>query len=139
MCVLKIYSDTYSFKSFADKTNIPVFSVYDKGEYRNKSKTRKSKENSISFDVSEKEWDDFPGQVADALLFLSKYDEEILGFLGKSDDVHAYLDFPIYSRLNDEIVNQNDHLPRDLVSIAGKLNLGIEMSQYSQDAFDGVS
>ncbi|MBL1292883.1 MAG: hypothetical protein COB61_003325 [Thiotrichales bacterium] len=98
-----------------------------------------SKENSLSLDVSEKEWDDFPGQVTDALEFLSKYYEELSDLFGEIDNVDAYLDFPIYSRLNEEIANQNDHLPRDLVSIAGKLNLGIEMSQYSHDAFDGVS
>ncbi|PCK04826.1 MAG: hypothetical protein COA42_18780 [Alteromonadaceae bacterium] len=139
MCVLKIYSETYSFKTFSEKTNIPVYSVYDKGEYRNKKKTKMSKENSLSLDVSEKEWDDFPGQVTDALEFLSKYYEELSDLFGEIDNVDAYLDFPIYSRMNEEIANQNDHLPRDLVSIAGKLNLGIEMSQYSHDAFDGVS
>ena len=48
----------------------------------------------------------------------------------------CYLDFPIYSRLNDEIVNQNDHLPRKLINLAGKLNIGIEMSIYSPDFMD---
>ena len=139
MCVLKIYSDTFSFKAFSENTNIPVFSVYDKGEYRNQSKTRKCKENSLSLDVSEKEWDDFPGQVTDAVEFLSKYYKELLELFGKIDDVDAYLDFPIYSRLSEEIANQNDHLPKKLVSMAGKLNLGIEMSQYSVDDIDGVS
>jgi hypothetical protein len=32
--------------------------------------------------------------------------------------------------------NQNDHLPKELLSIAGKLSLGIEMAIYSLDAFE---
>ena len=48
----------------------------------------------------------------------------------------AYLDFPIYSRLEGDIVNHNDHLPKELIVIAGKLSLGIEMAIYTKDAFD---
>ncbi len=136
MCVLKIYSDTFSFKAFSEDTDISVFSVFDKGEFRNKKKTRVSKENVLSLDVSDKEWDDFPGQVDDAIRFLSEHYEELQRLLCSSEDISACLDFPIYSRLNDEIVNQNDYIPRELVSLAGKLNLEIGMSQYSKEAFE---
>ncbi|MGX5174337.1 hypothetical protein ACUR5C_09985 [Aliikangiella sp. IMCC44653] len=139
MCILRINSDTYSFKKFAEETKIPVYSVYDKGEFRNKKKTRVCREYTLSFDVSEKDWDDFPGQVTDALEFLSKYYNELSTLLVMTESVDAYLDFPIYSRLNEEIVNQNDHLPKELIAIAGRLNLGIEMSQYAKDAFDEIS
>jgi len=135
MCVLKIYSDTYSFKGFSEDTDIPIFSVFDKGEYRNKKRTRVCNENTLSLDVSDKEWDDFPGQAADAISFLSMHYDELLELLSKVSDVSACLDFPIYSRLSSEIVNQNDYIPKDLISLAGKLNLEIGMSQYSRDAF----
>ena len=136
MCVLKIYSDINSFKEFSERTEIPVFSVFDKGEYRNKSQTRKSAENVVSLDVSDREWDDFPGQVSDAICFLSSHYDELLELMGSIGDVKACLDFPIYSRLSEEIVNQNDYIPRELVVLAGKLNLEIGMSQYSKDAFE---
>ncbi|MFK8011471.1 MAG: hypothetical protein AB8B80_05485 [Marinicellaceae bacterium] len=139
MCVLKIYSDTYSFKEFANKTDLPIFGVFDKGEYRNKKKTRKCKENVISLDVSEREWDDFPGQVKDAIEFLEKYFDKLSELINEVQDIDGYLDFPIYSRLNEDIVNQNDHISKALIALAGKLNLGIEMSQYSPDAFEPVS
>lgn len=136
MCVLKIYSDTFSFKAFTETTDIPVFSVFDKGEFRNKKKTRVANENVLSLDVSDKDWDDFPGQASDAIRFLSEYNEDLQRLLCSSEDISACLDFPIYSRLNDEIVNQNDYIPSELVSLAGKLNLEIGMSQYSKEAFE---
>ena len=136
MCLLKIYSDTFSFKAFSEYTDIPVFSVFDKGEYRNKKKTRESKEYVLSLDVSDKEWDDFPGQADDAIRFLCEHNEELQRLLCSSGDISACLDFPIYSRLNDEIINQNDYIPRELVSLAGRLRLEIGMSQYSKEAFE---
>ncbi len=136
MCVLKIYSDTFSFKAFSEDTDIPVYSVFDKGEYRNKKQTRVAKHNVLSLDVSDREWDDFPGQAADAINFLSKHYDELLKLLSSVEDVNACLDFPIYSRLSSEIINQNDYIPRGLISLAGKLNLEIGMSQYSRDAFE---
>ncbi len=55
--------------------------------------------------------------------------------LHSADDVDAYLDFPLWSRLSDEIINQNDNLPRELIALAGELGLGIQMSIYAADAF----
>lgn len=136
MCILKIYSETNSFKEFAIKCSIPVFSVFDKGEFRNKSKTRKSAYYSISFIASEKDWDEFPEQVKDVIAYLESNYTVLKELLSTHEINNAYLDFPIYSRLNDDVINQNDHLPRELISLAGKLNLGIEMSIYANEAFE---
>lgn len=133
MCFLKIYSDTYSFKKFSEDTKLSVFSVYDKGEYRDKKQTNKFDEYRLSLYVSEKEWSDFSGQTSDAISFLSNHFEELLGLLDSIKDVEACLDFPIYSRLDNKIINQNDYIPRELIVLAGKLNLEIGMSQYSKD------
>jgi len=131
MCILKIYSSTSSFKEFSKTGSVPVFSVFDKGEYRNSSRTRICKEYVISLDVSKKDWDDFSGQVKDAIEFLSKYFNELEMLFSSHSIDDAYLDFPLNSRLNEEIGNQNDRLPKELISLAGKLNLGIEMATYS--------
>ena len=134
MCVLKVYSDTDSFKSFEKTTKIPVYSSYDKGESKGKSQVRTDYK--ISFDVSEKEWDDFEGQVEDTIFFLTQHFDELEKFFKTHSITTAYLDFPLYSRLYGDIVNQNDHLPKELIQLAGKLSLGIEMAIYSKDAFD---
>ncbi|MEZ9200026.1 hypothetical protein [Shewanella sp. 10N.286.54.B9] len=136
MCFLKIHSKNHTFKKFCETTKVPVYSVFDKDEYRNKSKTRKSDSFVVSFDVSDAEWDDFPSQVNDAIKFLTANFSELDKLIGEIPDADGYLDFPLYSRLNEEVVNQNDHLPKELIRLAGKLGLGIEMAIYSQEAFE---
>src|SRR5690606_28313324 len=113
---------------------IPVYSSYDKGESKGRSQIMTDYK--ISFDVSEKEWDDFEGQVEDTIIFLTKYFDDLEQLIKTHNITTAYLDFPIYSRLYGNIVNQNDHLPKELIQLAGKLSLGIEMAIYSKDAFD---
>ena len=134
MCVLKIYSDKNSFKAFSDNTRIPVYSCLDKGEAI--TTMRLSENYLISFDVSEKEWDDFEGQIGDAILFLEKYNVQIKELFAIHSITDAYLDFPLWSRLDENIANQNDHIPRELIKLAGELNIGIEMAIYAQNAFD---
>ena len=137
MCILKVYSDTNSFKAFSKETDLPVYSCWDKGETITKKKL--STNNRVSFDVSQKEWDDFKGQVSDAIMFLEKYSAQIKRLFATHLVIDAYLDFPLWSRLDENIVNQNDHIPRELVRIAGELNIGIEMAIYSQNAFDSLN
>lgn len=132
MCFLKVYSDTDSFKLFEKTTKIPVYSLYDKDEQQKKGRT----DYKISFDVSDKDWDDFEGQIKDTILFLTKHYDELEELFKTHNITTAYLDFPIYSRLYGDIVNQNDHLPKELIVLAGKLSLGIEMAIYSKDAFE---
>ena len=133
MCFLKIYSKSNSFKEFAGKNSLPIYSVYDKGERCGKNKNEVYTDFVISFDVSDKEWDEFPAQVDDAIEFLTSYFSSLQSLFKSHEIDDAYLDFPLYSRLNTEIINQNDHLPRELIAICGRLNVGIEMAIYSTD------
>ena len=135
MCNLKIYSDTDSFKSFEKMTKIPVYSSYDKGEKRGNRKSDVRTDYRISFDVSDKDWSDLEGQIEDTILFLTKHYDELEQLIKTHNISTAYLDIPIYSRLYGEIVNQNDHLPKELIILAGRLSLGIEMAIYTKDAF----
>ena len=136
MCVLKLYSYKDSFKQLAETTNIPVYSTHEKGDYKNKIKKILFTDFQISFDVSDENWDNLDKQIEDTILFLEKHFEEIKKLFTTHAISDSYLDFPIYSRLNGNIVNQNNHLPKELIVLAGKLSLGIEMAIYSKDAFD---
>jgi hypothetical protein len=140
MCVLRLISETDSFKSYREKTVLPVCSCFDKGE---KCVKKIIDSFIINFNVSDKEWDDFKGQVEDAKFFLKRYKSEIHKLMESYNITDAFLDFPIYSRLahngtDDDIINQNDHLPRELISLAGELNIGIEMAIYSKEGFDNI-
>ena len=133
MCFLKMFSDNKSFKTFAASTSTPIFSVFDKGEFRKKSSKEPFPKHQISIDVSDKDFDEFNGQVSDAIAFLEAHFDELSLLISTNEVTDAYLDFPLYSRLNSEIVNQNDHLPKELIILAGKLSLGIEMAIYEHD------
>lgn len=137
MCVLKVYSDNDSFKEFAETTSIPVYSMYEKGDCKSKLKEVVRTDYRISFDVSDREWDDIEGQIEEAILFIEKNFDELMVLMSTHSISKAYLDFPLYSRLDENIVNQNDHIPAKLIGLAGKLSLGIEMSIYSRNAFNG--
>ncbi len=134
MCILKLFSETTSFKGFAEATAMPVYSCMDKGDLRRRGHAV-YKQNSISFDVSKKEWNDIQGQIKDAISFLATWEVELISLIDSHNAIDAYLDFPLYSRLDGNIVNQNDHLPKDLIVLAGRVGLGIEMALYDKSAF----
>ncbi len=136
MCILKIYSDTTSFQTYVDSTDLPAVSCQVKGQIRRKSTGALYEAHRISISVSDKDWDDFKGQVVDAIAFLTGNESELRRLVESHDVINAYLDFPLYSRLDGEVVNQNDHLPRELIVLAGRLGLGIEMAIYEKKAFD---
>jgi hypothetical protein len=133
MCVLKAFSSSQSFRSFSKATKIPVYSCVEKGDALSPGGKSLAAEYRISFDVSDKEWDDFPGQVEDATAFLSKWEAELISFTSDFEPEEMILDFPLYSRLSESIINQNDYLPKQLITLAGRLGLCIGMSIYQQD------
>lgn len=135
MCVLKVYSKSYSLNEYAVQCTIPVYSIRNAREVRCKKTGDAWKENSISFDVSECDWDDFSGQVQDAILFLKTHKLALANLTTKPFISDAYLDFALWSRLDGNIINQNDHLPRELIKLCGELCIGIGMATYERQAF----
>jgi hypothetical protein len=138
MCVLKIYSETKSFRGNPALDSLPVYSIYDKGDLRRKRTGELYENYRVSLDISDADWDEFPRQVEDAISFLTKHKMALSEILQSTDDADAYLDFPLWSRISEEIVNQNDHIPRELIVLAGELRIGIEMALYSRDAFESL-
>jgi hypothetical protein len=129
MCVLKLFSDTHSFKELA--TEAEIYSVYDKGEHYTKSKV--SEEYRVSFDVSDHEWDKFHLQVKDAISFLEKNESMLKELLVSHNVNYSVLDFPLYSRLNNNIAAQFDNFPARLIKVAGSIGLSIEISYYHNE------
>lgn len=137
MCILRINSESSSFKPFAVSTAVPVYSCADKGDPRVRRGAVYDRFH-ISFDVSDKDWDDIQGQIRDAIAFLTAWESELVALIAAHEVKDAYLDFPLYSRLGENCINQNDHLPRELIVLAGRIGLGIAMSIYDKRAFDEI-
>lgn len=138
MCVLKFYSKTVSFKSITDFSEAPIYSIKEKGDWRNSRKKEKLECYSLSLDASDAEWDEFPKMVQDVIEFLQKYNEDIRRIMALSNDVEGVLDFPVYSRLGGEreVVNQNDNYPSELIMLAASNRLSIEHSIYDRSFFE---
>jgi hypothetical protein len=115
---------------------MPVYSCHDKGDVLSKRKNTMHEYYRISFDVSKKDFDDFNGQVEDAISFLQQYDSELKCLLSTHKIQDVYLDFALYSRLYGDVINQNDHLPKELIALAGKYPIGIEMALYAKGLFE---
>jgi hypothetical protein len=127
-----------SFERFSKTTSLPIFGFHVKGQPVRARSDQTYESHRLSIDVSDKDWDDFEGQVADAISFLADHEQELIDLLKSHEATNAFLDFPLYSRLDENIINQNDHLPRELIVLAGRIGLGIGMAIYSKDAMDAA-
>lgn len=140
MCVLHITSKDKSFESFLCKTKLPVYQSHAKGEVHRYRKKRKYGDNSFSCIVSEKKWDDLPGQFIDAIYFLKKHETEISKLMNDYliDDIR--MDFPYECNLytKNEFM-QSEYLPPELLYLAGKLKIGIELSHYASAVWEDNS
>jgi hypothetical protein len=73
-------------------------------------------------------------QVSDAIAFLKQHGTAIAGLRSAPGVEDARLDFPVNLRINREtVVGQFDYFPPELISLAGTLGLGIEISIYAVD------
>ena len=77
------------------------------------------------FDVSERDFDDFMGQVNDAISFLSSNGIFVSALMSEADG--GVLDFAVEWR---NLAAQNETFPSELVRIAGSLGLALELSHY---------
>ena len=114
-----------SFSEFAETTSIPISSV-DK-------KTDSTGFHSISFGIPEGEWGDFKGQIRNTTEFLVRWERELAEFTAALAPEEFTLKFVVFSRLN-EVVVQNDRLPKDLIAVAGRIGLSILFSSFSPDS-----
>ncbi|MDE2420039.1 MAG: hypothetical protein KGO49_02510 [Gammaproteobacteria bacterium] len=85
--------------------------------------------------VSDLDFDNIQGQIKDAISFLRTWELELVKLIALNDNIEACLDFPLYSRFDKDIIVQNDHLPKELIILAGRIGLSIEMSIYDKYVF----
>ncbi|MEO5819629.1 MAG: hypothetical protein ABIT71_03930 [Vicinamibacteraceae bacterium] len=81
--------------------------------------------------VSDRDFEDFKGQIQDAIAFLSLARwQPVLEAIAQTPGVEHWLCFGI-SRLDvEEFPLQCDYLPPDLVALAGRYRVGIAIDHY---------
>jgi hypothetical protein len=136
MCVLHIDLDTDNLDLILESTNLPIYQVYRKGESHKYRKGKVFETNLISCSISDKDWNDFEGQVQDMISFLEKYHTDLQSIKDNFNIANWQFDLPYANRLSNEIFNQNDFLPPELLFQSGRLGIGINLSLYHKSEQD---
>ena len=69
-------------------------------------------------------------------MFLKTHRDTLSKLFEAIDVADSVLDFPLWSRLSDEVVMQCERFPKELIRLAGELGISIEMSIYQSEAFE---
>ena len=136
MCVLRVSGRRFDPARFLTDSKLEACSVFRVGEPRLKSRPHEAVHDKSGFnvEVSDSSWDGLPGQVADAIAFLRKHRRSLAKLSSMPDVEDITLDFPLDLRIDRKnVFTQFDHFPAELVSLAGALGLGLELSIYPRD------
>lgn len=130
-CVLRVSSSNSDLTPFIAKSQLQIYESHRRGEMPTIGRKKRAHEDfGFKCNVSKREFNDLPGQIADALLFLQYHEEELRQLRAeyKIDDLR--LDFACWLRIGAARITQSDYFPPSLLSIAGNLDVGIELSLY---------
>jgi hypothetical protein len=132
-CVLRIEGEFFNVGQFLRSTNLKPYEKHIKGANLKIKKNDKSihKTSGCSFDLSDADFNRFDLQKKDAIRFLKdNFDKlkDIYSF-GLTKKENPIIDFAIETRMND-VGAQFDYFEPELIKLVGKLDFGIEISQY---------
>jgi hypothetical protein len=133
MCVLRVSSNRKTLTDFLSGSRIPYYDTHDKSTPQKfgREKGKPFGHTGFKSAVSEKEWDDLPGQFADAIRFLQRYKADLMQLRREFKVRDLTLDFPYHLRIGrNNVAVQGDFLPPKLISLAGELGIGIGMTLY---------
>jgi hypothetical protein len=111
-------------------TRLPVYQSHAKGDVQHIRKETLHEDYGFSCDVSTREWDDPSGQIEDAIRFLRVHSAELNSLASQHEIDDIRLDFPIESRLSEDVFGQFDYFPPDLLRLCAQHGIGIEISHY---------
>lgn len=128
--VLRAYGAEFDVDAFLIGCRLPICTVKRRGEAAypvSKPDGPRHEWSGIHVVISDADFDKFPQQVQESIAFLRSQKEQLrrlCEFRGVTD---VTLDFGLERR---DVVVQCDHLPAELVALAGELRFGIELTQY---------
>ncbi len=107
------------------KIELKADSFWRKGDI--KFKNKKNLTSGARYLVSTADFDNFETQKTDAIRFLQDNEKSIKEIMGLPEVDGAELDFGIHKR---DCIVQCDNFPPPLIKLAGKLGIGITLTQY---------
>jgi hypothetical protein len=128
--VIRAYGAEFDVDAFLVGCALPICAVKRRGEpvfAASQPNGRRHDRSGIHVPASNADFDEFSRQVSEAIKFLHANRDQILRLCSFPGVDGVTLDFGIARR---DVLAQFDHLPAELIQIAGSLRLGIELSQY---------
>lgn len=138
MCIFHVSSKDHSFKEFLEQhPDLPVYQQHERGDVLKISVDKSPVDDyGFSCEVSDREWHDVEGQIVDMISFLEVYSPH-LSILHENYELEDWhFDLPYECALNNNQFVQTNFLPSKLLQLAGKLEIGIELSLYWPAAED---
>jgi hypothetical protein len=127
-CVLRATGNDFQVESFLPSSSFFPCNVFLKGELRSKDSAWDS--NGLTIEVSEAASNNLVQQIQDALDFLQVNKSELIRLRNYSGLEMMSLDFRVDRR---DVFIQSNFFPSNLITLAGELELCIELSIYGQD------
>lgn len=127
--VIRAVGSDFDVDAFLDGCTFPVCHVYRRGEplFPTHLEGRRNRLSGVSIDVSDTDFGPLVEQVVEAIEFLRSEAEQIRRLVEWPGVEGVTLDFGIEWR---NVAAQCDHLPAELVRLAGGLGLALEVSHY---------
>ncbi len=128
--MLRAYGAAFDVDAFLAGCTLPVCAVKRRGEPvfpASQPEGRRHEQSGVHVSVSDADFGEFPRQVAEATAFLRAEAEQVRRLVEWPGVEGVTLDFGIARR---DVAVQCDHLPAELLRLAGSLGLAIELSQY---------
>jgi hypothetical protein len=130
-CVFRV-SGNFDPDDFLASSRLRPESRWNRGEQNTIG--RPNKNSGFNVLVSKGEFDDFSKQVRDAIRFLKRYQDELHRLLAFSGVAGAALDFGVAQRDQPAWFLT---FPPELVELAGKSRVGLEVSLYAVSGIGG--
>jgi hypothetical protein len=137
MCVLRVSGRSFDPDSYLAACGLRAYKVFHAGEPEWKSRPEGKRHDASGFRVDVSRESDLAAQVRDAVKFLDEFRDVLSKLTSISGVEDMRLDFPVDLRIDrQKIMAQFDYFPPELISKAGALGLGIEVSLYPPDLED---
>jgi hypothetical protein len=135
MCVLRVTGKHFDADRYLAASGLSAYQVYRAGEPSRGGKLHEV--SGFRVQVSRRSGANVPEQVADAIVFLEEHQQALIALRSAPGVDDMRLDFAIDLRIDrQKVMAQYDYFPSKLVSLAGAVGLGLEISIYPPDLYD---
>ena len=123
---IRAFGRDFDVDRFCSSTYLHICQAFRRGE-KARARQTVSEKSGVNISVSDADFDDLAGQIADTVLFLGTHTDAIRALRDFPGVEGVEVDFGIRRR---DVYVQSDTFPAELVEIAGTLRIAVTLTQY---------